>query len=61
MKNALKGDLSECLTAEMYLGHFSGANIGDAMQSQVDVDRVPRTQIVLDVLNYEIDKIVAIV
>ena len=61
MKNALKRDFSEWLIAETYLGHFSGTNIGDAMQGQVDVDRVPRTQVVLDVLDNEIDKIIAIV
>ena len=44
-----------------YLGHFSGANIGDAMQRQVDVDGVSWAQVVLDILNNEIDKIIAIV
>jgi len=45
----------------MYLGHFSGANIGDAVQRQVDMDWVSGTQVVLDILDDEIDKIIAIV
>lgn len=39
------------------LGHVLAADVGDALQSKVDVDRIARLQVILDALDDELDQI----